>query len=58
MITPDLLNLVDDKGNSTFIPGKSKCNYCRFFAINKNEEMGAAKASQATLILKYFYFAL
>jgi beta-glucosidase len=52
IITPDLLQLVNDKGNSTFIPGKARVIIAGCSPSKKNEELGAAKASQATLTLK------
>jgi beta-glucosidase len=52
MITPDMLKLVDDKGNSTFIPGKVSVIIAGSSPSTKNEEIGAAKAGEAVLILK------
>ncbi|HEV8505170.1 MAG TPA: glycoside hydrolase family 3 C-terminal domain-containing protein, partial [Chitinophagaceae bacterium] len=52
MITPDLLKLIDDKGNSTSIPGKIRIIIGGSSSSKKNEELGAAVASQAALTLK------
>jgi beta-glucosidase len=51
-LTPELLKLVDDRGNSTFTPGKAKIIVAGSSPSKKNEESGAAKASEVVLILK------
>jgi beta-glucosidase len=52
MITPDLLTLVDDKGNSTFIPGNVRVIIAGSSPSKRNEELGAPKAAQGVLTLK------
>ena len=52
MITPEQLKLVDDSGNSTFIPGKVKLIIAGSSPSKRNEESGAAKASEVVLTLK------
>jgi len=52
MITPELLKLVNDKGNSSFIPGKIKIIIAGSSASKRNAELDAAKASEAELTLK------
>ena len=51
-ISPELLQLVDDKGHSNFIPGKVRIVVGGSSPAKKNEELGAAKSSQATMTLK------
>ena len=51
-LTPESLKLVDDRGNSTFIPGKVKVIIAGSSPSKRNEELGAAKASEAVLTLK------
>jgi len=52
MITPESLKLVDDKGNSTTVPGRVTVTIAGSSPSKKNDELGAAKATQATLTLK------
>lgn len=52
MITPDLLTLVDDKGNSTFIPGNVRVIIAGSSPSKRIEELGAPKAAQGVLTLK------
>ena len=51
-LAPELLKLVDDRGNSAFIPGKVKIIISGSSPSKRNEELGAAKASEAVLTLK------
>ena len=51
-ISPQLLKLVDDRGNSIFAPGKVKIVIAGSSPSKRNEELGAAKASEAVLTLK------
>ena len=51
-ISPELLKLVDDRGNSIFAPGKVKIVIAGSSPSKRNEELGAAKASEAVLTLK------
>ncbi len=51
-LTPELLKLVDDRGNSTFAPGKVKIIIAGSSPSKRNEELGAAKASEVALTLK------
>jgi len=46
------LQLVDVKGHSRFIPGKVRIVVGGSSPSKKNEELGAAKSSEATLTLK------
>jgi len=52
MITPELLKLVDDKGNSNFIPGKVKIIIGGSSPSKRNAELGTANTSEAVLTLK------
>jgi len=51
-LTPELLKLADDRGNSTFIPGKVKIIIAGSSPSKRNEELGAAKANEVMLTLK------
>ena len=51
-ISPELLKVVDDRGNSIFAPGKVKIIIAGSSPSKRNEELGAAEASQAVLTLK------
>jgi beta-glucosidase len=51
-LTPELLKLIDDRGISTFIPGKVKIIIAGSSPSKRNEELGAAKASEVELTLK------
>jgi len=51
-VTPELLKLIDDKGNSTFTPGKVKIIIAGSSPSKRNEGLGAAKAGEASLTLK------
>jgi beta-glucosidase len=51
-VTPELLRLIDDKGNSVFAPGKVKIIIAGCSPSKRNEALGATKASEASLTLK------
>jgi len=51
-ITSELLKLVDDKGHSIFSPGKVRIIIAGSSPSKRNEELNAAKATQAELTLK------
>ena len=51
IISPDLLKLVDDKGNSVFTPGKAKIIVGGSSPGKRSEELGA-KSVEAILTLK------
>jgi beta-glucosidase len=51
-LTPELLKLVDDRGTSTFTPGKIKIIIAGSSPSKRHEEPGASKASEAVLTLK------
>jgi beta-glucosidase len=52
LVTPDLLKLIDDKGNSVFIPGTVKIIIGSSLPGTKSEALGSAKAVEAILTLK------
>jgi beta-glucosidase len=51
-LTPELLNLVNEKGNSVFIPGSVKIIIGGSSPGKRTEELGTSKAVQAVLTLK------
>jgi len=51
-ITSELLKLADDKGHSIFSPGKVRIIIAGSSPSKRNEELNAAKATQAELTLK------
>ena len=51
-VTPELLKLVDNGGNSTFTPGKVKIIIAGSSPSKRSEELGAAKPAEAVLTLK------
>ncbi len=51
-LTPELLKLVDERGNSAFTSGKAKIIIAGSSPSKRNEELGAAKASEVVLTLK------
>jgi beta-glucosidase len=51
-ISPDLLELIDDKGNSIFPQRKVKIIIAGSSSSKRSEELGAAKGSEAILTLK------
>jgi len=51
-ITPDMMKLVDDKGQRVLLPGKIKISVAGSLPGSRSEALGAAKAAEAELIVK------
>jgi beta-glucosidase len=51
-LTPGLLSLIDNNGNSIFSPGRVKITVGGSSSEKRSEELGASKATEAILILK------
>ena len=51
-ITPDMLKLVDDKGQQVLLPGKMKISIGGSLPGNRSEALGAAKGVEAELTVK------
>ncbi len=51
-LTPDLLKLIDEKGNNIFIPGTLKIIVGGSSPGKRSEELGAAKTVEASLTLR------
>ena len=51
-ITPDMLKLVDDKGQQVLLPGKMKISIGGSLPGSRSEALGAAKPVEAELIIK------
>ena len=51
-ITPDMLTLINEKGESVLQPGDYKISIAGSLPGNRSETLGAAKAQQVTLTMK------
>lgn len=51
-ITPDMMKLVDDKGQRVLLPGKIKISVAGALPGNRSEALGAAKPAVTELIIK------
>ena len=51
-ITPDMLSLINDEGNSVLVPGKVKIIIAGSLPSKRSEELGAAKPVETTITIK------
>ena len=52
IITPDMLSLINDDGNSVLVPGKVKISIAGSLPSKRSEELGATKPVETTIMIK------